>query len=429
MTDLKLQLLADKVEVIEKLIVEFKDLNDKERYQKIFQAKNEEKNIISTAVWLLSLREKAQEKFNEADIMFFNSLGLEQSSSQRISEHIASRFQANWQVCDLSVGIGANALAIAKKCQQVLANDSNEETLFIAKLNAKALGLSEKMEFSHLKAEELVEYLLNKDDSVIAKKYHKVDAFFLDPDRNREAKTKTRSIINSSPNLLEILPKLFAITKNVGIKISPAFDYQEIEMLPEEPEIEIISENNSCKVAMLWFGDFKRNVRSATCLRKDGNYLFSSDSLDNYLETTKPAKYIYEADKALTKSHLVNELASKLKLTKISHHSNYLTSDLLPEEIKLDDNHEAKELKRLFNVFNIFEVVSVFNSSFKDLKKQLSKMGVERVEIKAKNHFLKVEEIYKKLNLKEGGDFSLLFLDLPEMPKGLILMKRLKAKI
>lgn len=426
MTDLKIQLLRDQPELIEKIIFDLKGLNEKERYQKIFQANGREKNIISTAVWLLSLREKARTKFNEADIMFFNSLGLEQASSQRIAEYISSRFLAKWQVVDLTVGIGANALAIAKKCKQVLASDINEETLFIAKLNAQIFKLSEKIEFFNLAAEDLVSDLLKKDYFNIPKKYHQVDAFFLDPDRSRETKTKTRSIINSRPNLLEILPELFKITKNVAVKISPAFDYKEIEMLAAEPEIEIISEDNNCKVVMLWFGEFKRNVRTAACLKKSGDYIFSSNNVDSYLAIIKPAKYIYEADKALIKAHLVNELGLKLKLNKISHYDNYLTSDLLPQEIKFDDD---KELKRLFNIFNIFEVISVFNHSFKDLKKQLNKIGVKKVEIKAKNHFLKVEEIYKKLNLKEGSDFTLLFLSLPEMPKGAILMKRIDSSI
>lgn len=417
-----LQLLQSKsgLKEVEDLIKEYKVLSVNDRYKKIFQAKSEKTTAISTAVWLLSLREKAEDKFSQAASMFFNDLSLEQASSEKVSDHIAKRFQSNWQVVDLTCGIGANALALAKRCQRVLLNDNNEDVLNFAKLNARTWGLENKVDFSLLNAEKLIDFLIAKDFSFIPKEYEKVEAIFLDPDRNRGQMTKTRSILNSSPNLQEILPKLFEITKNVAVKVSPAFDYREIKLLDEEPEIEIISENNNCKVAILWFGDFKRNRRSAACFRREETCIFDGPGYPiNELALYAPQKYIYEVDKAISKAGLVDDLAKACSLNKISVASSFLSTEKSPEEML-----EELDNKSILVALNVYELVRVFNCSFKELKKELNELNVERVEIKAKKHFLKPEEIYTKLKLKEGPDYTLLFLALKDNPKGVILMKR-----
>ena len=420
MIDLNLLQEDSSLREVEFLISELKNLNVNDRYKKIFQASDKERELISTAVWLLSLREKARTKFSQADSMFFNDLSLEQSSSEVIARHIASRFKSDWQVIDLTCGIASNALALANKCSKVLANDSNEEVLKLARLNARNLGLDDKMNFTALKAEDLIDSLSKKDFSLIPDLYKKVDAFFIDPARNREGETKTRSILNSSPNILEILPKLFEISKNVAIKISPAFDYREIRMIEGDPEIEVISEDNNCKVAMLWFGDLKKSRRSAACFKKRGSYFFSGNGFEEDVDIGSVNKYVYETDKAISKAGLVDELAINFSLKRIQTSSSFLTGDKSPAEMVSTLNKES-----VFFSLTPYEVIRVFNSSFKNLRKELREMGVERVEIKAKNHFLKPEEIYSKLKLKEGSDFTLLFYSLENNLKFIVLMKRL----
>ncbi len=420
MIDLQLLQSEKGLKKVEDLIKEYKILSVDDRYKRIFQAKPEETTVISTAVWLLSLREKAEDKFPQASSMFFNDLSLEQASSEKIADHIAQRFQTDRNVIDLTCGIGANALSLAKRCKRVLLNDNNEDVLNLAKLNAGALSLENKVNFSLLDAEELIDNLIDRDFSLISKDYKKIDAIFLDPDRNRAQMTKTRSILNSSPNLQEILPKLLKLTKNIAVKISPAFDYREIKLLTEEPEIEIISENNTCKVAMLWFGDFKKNRRSAACFRKEGKCVFNGDGYPiAELLLHPPQKYIFEVDKAISKAGLVDDLAKELKLNKISVGSPYLSTDSSVEGIIEEMGDES-----VFRALSVYELVRVFNCSFKELKRELNDLKVEKVEIKAKKHFLKPEEIYTKLKLKEGPDYTLLFLPLKDNPKGVILMKR-----
>jgi SAM-dependent methyltransferases related to tRNA (uracil-5-)-methyltransferase len=202
---------------------------------------------------LIKLRRAAKNKFSKSESMFFTSLSLEQATSERIAKYIAQRFKPEWTVQDLTCSLGGNTIFLAERVKQIIAVDLSEEKIDCAKENATAYGVSDKIEFI------IGDAFLN---------IKPVDAFFIDPARDREGATKTRSFLNSSPSLLTILPQLFAITHNVAVKISPAFDYEELKALSEEPEIEIISENNNCKVAMLWFGEFKTANRRATGFKK-----------------------------------------------------------------------------------------------------------------------------------------------------------------
>lgn len=416
MIDEKINLIVNNLEKIEDIISQLKVLDNNDRYQRIFKATGEEQSLISAALWLLLLREKASEKFPLAEHMFFNTLGLEQSSSEKVSSYIASRFPSSWRILDLNCGIGGNLLSLAKNCQEVIANDISEQILEVAKLNAKAGGVEDKVEFLCLEANSLISLIKKKE----ILKDKKIEAIFLDPDRSREGKTKTRSLKNSQPNLFAVIDDLFSITNNIAVKISPAFDYKEVALLPGDPEIEIISENNNCKVAMLWFGDLKKNRRSAVGFRKEKQFIFTGEGLENYdLVTERPKKYIYEPDKALSKAGLVSDLAEKYSLNRVSHSSSFLTSN-----INISDLKEESDRDFFSAAISVYRTVKVFDLSFKELKKELKKMAINKVEIKTRDHFLKADEIYKKLGLQEGSGYCLLFIPLKDFPKRAILMEK-----
>ena len=378
-----------------------------ERHKFLFKTEAEKRAQVSVASAIIEAREKAEGKFSLAHKMFFTSLGLEQSSSEKISDYIAERFRVDWRVADLGCGIGGNLLPLAKKTKKVIALDEDEITLTCAKLNAKVYGLENKIEFLNLKAEEFI----------ASDKMKNIEAVFLDPARDREGKTKTRSILNSRPNLLEILPEIFKQTKNVAVKISPAFDWQEISLLPEEPEVEVISENNTCKVAILWFGELKRGENKASCFRKDGDYIFTNyqekntiflDSDIGAVMADKVLAYVCEPDKAISRSGLLGAYASQYDLRRLAITNSYLTG------IKAD-----MEAARIFRVKQIFQI------SLKNLKQELKKLNIDRAEILAKNYLIKPEEIYKHLKIKEGGEYTLIFVVI-DKKKVTILAERLK---
>jgi SAM-dependent methyltransferase len=354
-----------------------------------------ENPYFGSLVSLIKWRRQAEGKFSKNEELFFTGLGLEQSTSELIARHLAQRFLKDWMVVDLTCGIGGNAIFLAEQVKKVIAVDLEEDKIWCASHNAKIYGVDSKMQF----------IVGDANDNI-----KNADAFFLDPARDREGDTKTRSILNSRPALLEILPKLLAITKNVAIKISPAFDYEELKLLPEEPEVEIISEDNNCKVAMLWFGDLKTAQRRATCFRAGKKFTIVDNEETAQIEGVK--KYLYEADKAINKAHLVDEIASQFNLTKIDYHLNYLSGDSLPDPSWPD-------------VFRKFIVEAHEEFSVKKLQKFLKEKGIVKAEIIVKNVKIKPEELRARLKIKEGGpQFIIVFQD-SNAKKWFILANRL----
>lgn len=350
-------------------------------------------------VSLIKLRRKAAGKFSRNEEMFFTSLSLEQATSERIARYIASRFKKDWTVMDLTCGLGANAIFLADQVKKVVAVDLEVEKINCAKENALVYGVDDKIEFIVGDA-----YLNIK----------KVDAFFLDPARDREGATKTRSILNSSPALLEILPKLFEITKNVAVKISPAFDYEELKLLPLEPEVEVISEDNNCKVALLWFGDLKTAARRATGFKKDKNFSVINSEKIEPVEISLPLKYLYEPDKAISKAHLIDEVAHSFSLKKLDYNLSFLTGNEL-----MNDSQ---------NIFRKFLVLSSGQFTLKQFKKFIKEQKIDRAEIITKNFRMTADDIRNRLKIKEGGEYNLIFLGLKNQEKYFILAKKIESE-
>ncbi len=366
------------------LIQRYESLNDEDLYRLLFKsAHGEEGKFLPGMVTLIKLRRQARLKFKLADQMFFTPLNLEQSTSEAISEHIAARFKADWKVVDLTCGLGGNLIPLARRCREAVAVDKLDLNIICAQENARAYGVADKIEFVTGDAYDNL-----KTDA---------DAFFLDPARDREGKTKTRSILNSEPELMKILPEIFKITHNVGVKLSPAFDYKELESLPEMPEVEIVAEDNNCKVAMLWFGALKtESLRRATILTKGQKYEFvSSRDRASVSIAPQPATYLYEPNKAIIKAHLVEEIASQYGLAKINRHLSFLTGDALV-------GTEKPGVLRAFKV----KVCKPFN--LKELKTYLKAEKIKRINILTKRFPLAPEELYQKLKIKEGGESFLI---------------------
>jgi hypothetical protein len=369
---------------------------DKDLVLELLVLKNQITNpFFGALATLIKLRRAAKNKFSKSEEMFFTPLSLEQATGETIARYIAKRFKPDWLVEDLTCSLGGNVIFLAEQVKKVIAVDLAAEKIECAKLNAAVYGVENKIDF--IVGDAFLN--INKE----------AKAFFLDPARDREGDTKTRSFLNSSPSLLDILPQLFAVTHNVAVKISPAFDYEELKQLPEEPEIEIISENNNCKVAMLWFGDFKTCRRRATGFKKEEFFSFTDN--DSLVEFSKVKKYLYEPNKAISKAHLIDEVALKFNLNKIDTKLSFLTSD---ELVAAGDS----------NIFRKLEVLHFDKFSLKQFKTFVKKEKIERAEIIVKHFKMTADEIRNRLKIKEGGEKIVILTTLQNQEKVFILAKK-----
>lgn len=381
------------------LLDRYSDYRDEDLENLMFKVDKSERDIMRSVVTLIKLRHKAKDKFSLADKMFFTPDGQEQSTGEKISQYIAGRFGKGKKIVDLTCSIGGNLVYLAQE-NDLIAVDLNEVNISCAQLNAHIYGVDDKIKF--IKGDAF--------DNVI----DGVDAFFADPDRSREGKTKTRSLFNSSPDIYKLLPMLMEVTQNIGIKISPAFNYSDLDQLPGDPEIEVISEDNVCKVAMLWFGEYKTCKRRATMFIKDEmlTYIDNPETKKAITISDLPLSYIYEPNKAIIKAHLIDELADEFSLSKLDPSIAYLTSD------KLNESRKA---------FRAMKVITFGKYSLKNVQKLLKESesikDINRANIISRGFPVKIEELYKKLKLKEGGDLFLIFTTINKSNRYYILTK------
>lgn len=386
------------------LIAEYQDIRLDDLPKLILTLRKKEIPYTSELVDLLIGRKKAKDKFSKSEKMFFTPDGLEQSSAESISEYIAQRFKRilnrNATVIDLTCGVGGNTIFLAKYFK-VLAVDSNPVHIYCAKHNAKLYGVENNIEF----------IVGNAEDNI-----RDCQAFFIDPQRIREGKTKTRSLYNSQPDITKLLPKMEKVTKNICLKISPAFNYAEVEELFDDPAVELISENNINKSALLWFGEFDDFQRRATILNADNDVIsYQNQDDQNEPEVSDQVKaYVYLPNKAIVKAGLIKELAKKFNLFELDQNSEILTSDNI--------------VRYPGQVFRSFKVITQAKYSIKNTKKILKEYSIDRAHIIAKNFNINPEILRKKLKLKEGIDLTLIFTTLKSTQHRVILAEKCNSK-
>lgn len=367
------------------MLERYESYRDDELENLMFKATDEDRVLLRATVSMIKMRHRAEVKFSQAGQMFFTPDGVEQSTGENISCLIAERFGKGKKIVDLTCSIGGNTVFFAKG-NNVVAIDRNEANIFCAGRNAEVYGVRDQIKF----------VLGDAFENII----EDADAFFVDPERARMGRTKTRSVFNGSPDISVLLPRLLSVTANIGIKISPAFDYREIASLSIDPEIEVISENNVCKVTMLWFGDYKTCQRRATCLLNGRTYSYVNDNQPDSIEFVKnPLLYLYEPDKGIIKAHLIDEIAKRFSLYKLDPQVAYLTSD---ERVESD------------GVLRRFKIIDAGLFSIKEVQNKLKQNKIDRVNISTRHFPTEVEKLYKKIKIKEGGNFFLFFTTLSD---------------
>jgi len=163
---------------------------------------------------------------------------------------------------------------------------------------------------------------------------------------------------------------------------------------------------------MLWFGDLKKDKRRASCFyglnfcSLAGNDLIAKIPCPEKIEA-----YLHEPSKAISKAHLIDELAAAYSLKKISPFSSFLCSDKIIEA-------ESSGFLKTFKLIEYGEFTERNLQTFLKFKK------IERANIITKNFPLKPEDILKRFRIKEGGDLFLIFTSLRNEKRVYILVEK-----
>ncbi|MDB5391485.1 MAG: hypothetical protein JWM11_7131 [Planctomycetaceae bacterium] len=328
--------------------------------------------LVCAALSLHELRIKAVAKFpGRASEMWLDRIGLEQSTSEIVARHKASRFEGLvWDYCS---GIGSDAAALAQAGCEVVSVDSDAASCLRATWNARILTPEREPFFLCARAEDLVD---------------RGGLLHVDPDRRVSHQTRAVRLEDYVPGLdqMQRWSREFA---GGAIKLSPAANFG--GKFPDA-EIELISVSGECKEATVWFGTIasKKPWRATTL--PSGESL-SGDPLEAVAEIRPLGRFLFDPDPAIVRAGLVDLLADRLGLARLDSAEEYLTGDIPVDSAFV----------------RAFEVQAQLSNNPKDLKAYLRDSRIGQLEIKCRHIPVEVDRLRKQLPLPGDQPGVLIF--------------------
>jgi SAM-dependent methyltransferase len=265
--------------------------------------------LVTAAMEMTDLRSRAKGKFARADELWFTRDGLEQATSEAIATYRATRFCDLPSIADLCCGIGGDllALAAANPNAALRAVDRDPLHLEIAALNARVLGMSERIAFIEADVRDI-------DISSQA-------GIFIDPARRSE---RGRMAPGESEPPLEWCTGLATGDRAVGIKTAPGLDHARI---PDGWEFEAVALGTDLKEAVLWSPRIARTSRSATVI--DAGTIHRLEPVaGDAVEIRMPlaGETLHDPNPAITRAGLVEDLARTIGGAKIDDRIGFLVA-------------------------------------------------------------------------------------------------------
>ncbi|GGT24540.1 methyltransferase domain-containing protein [Nonomuraea spiralis] len=322
--------------------------------------------LTSAALTQAALRERARAKFGaDAEAMYFTPHGLEQSTRKEVAAHRARRMGGGARVIDACCGVGGDLLALARAGCDVDAVDLDPLTVAVARANADALGLADRVRVSVGDAAQV--------------RPEEYDALFADPAR-RSGKGRTFDPMAYSPPWPVVLD-LVARAPRACLKVAPGIPY---EFIPEDAEAEWVSYKGEVKEATLWTGPGIGVARRATLLPT--GHTLAATGVE--APVGPMGRYVYEPDGAAIRAHLVGEVAEMINGRLADPMIAYITADE-PADTPWATGYEVDE---------------VMPFSLKRLRAALRERRIGNVTIKKRASAIDIERL--RTDLRLSGDKS-----------------------
>lgn len=332
----------------------------------------------------IKLYPKAKEKLPKmaGNFCFFTTKSYEQSSSEKLADFKSNLFGGNL-IIDLTGGLGVDDTAFAKSFRKVISIDNDPALNNIARTNFIKLGLK-NIERITADSNEYIMQDLN------------ADLIYIDADRRLSSRKSIR-LEDSEPNVLKILNRLWKISGNILLKLSPLADITYItKSFPHIKDIMVISLENEVKeiLAHLDVSFSGEMLLKAADISNKGTKEFSAEiEKINIPMITGSKKYFYEPANCLIKAGLVNSYASIKKVNTISKNCAYLVSDNSVEDF----------------FGKTFRIIHQMPFSKSMVSKYLKKNNITSANISKRNFPVGTDELRKAFRIKDGGDNFLFF--------------------
>lgn len=319
---------------------------------------------------------------DKATLYYPEKLNLEQSSSTETALFKAQLLAPQKTLIDLTGGFGIDAYYFASICQQVTHCERNEPLSDIVKHNFQALGLNNVT----FHAGDGIAYLREGQQTY--------DYIYTDPSR-RVKQQKVFKLADCEPNVVALQPLFFSKAPIIITKLAPLLDISlALQDLDHVREVYIISMDNDCKELLFiqeqgYTDEIKLHAVALSKDKPSKSFTFTQDEekqADAPLGI--PARYLYEPDVALTKAGAFKTVALRYGLIKLHQHSHLYSSEQQVSDF-------------MGKQFSIQKV-----TPFSSFKKENT---LNKANVISKNFPLKVEEIRKKMKIKDGGSVYLFF--------------------
>ena len=353
---------------------------------------------IDLAVTTLEVRRKLKNKVPEwysvPSLIYPFRLSGEQCSSSETAKYKArvirchsERSEGILKIADLTGGMGVDSWAFSAVAGEVLYNEMNEELEKATELNFKELNIN-NVRFGSRKVEVgKVKEVLNGFEP---------DVIFLDPARRAEDGRKVFLIEECQPDVVGLLPELFAVCRYEMVKLSPMADIaMACKRLEHVKEVHVVASGGECKELLFvldreWEGEHSVVVFEGGAVMEIPDQV-GNDGFEVKYEVPKEGDILFEPGKALAKAGAFNLPCERFGMTKLGIHTHLYTSETVPEG-----------LEPFGKWFEVLAVRPLNNRTMKEAGKRYP-----QAEVTARNIPMTSDLLRKKMGCASGGSVHL----------------------
>ena len=307
-------------------------------------------------------------------VLYPPHLNMEQCSSEQTARYKARLAGSGDTYVDLTGGLGVDFYWMSQGFKQRYYVERNAELCELVEHNFRTLGHSCSV--------------CCCDTATYLPTVPHADVVFLDPARRNEHGGRTYDIKDCTPNILELLPLLMEKADKVILKLSPMLDWRKaVDDLQYVREVHIVSVDNECKELLLVLEQTERPLR-LVCVNNNQIFEVSShpSPLTSHPSPLTSEQFLYEPNASIMKAGCFAALMQQYPIRQVSANSHLFLSSVEIEDFP----------------GRCFQICAISSTNKQSLKTSLA--GIDRANISVRNFPLSVEQLRKKLHLKDGGD-------------------------
>jgi len=302
---------------------------------------------------------------------------IEQASSDATAHYKASLFRGK-RFVDLTGGVGADCVAFAQNFEQVICVEQNSKA---ANLLAHNLPLLTGKDVEVIRADA---------ETYVQDMKAPIDLVYIDPQRRNDNRKGLKYFQDCNPNILNMLPILLNKAQNILIKTSPMLDvHQALTQLPQTRTVHIVEWRKECREVLYHLTreptDNETDIQ-AVSINDNGEpihhiFFTRTDNENAHVQYASPQKYLYEPGPAFMKAGCYKLLSERFSVSKLHAHTHLYTSEVLVSDFP----------GRTFKIFGLYPV-------------RKNALPISKINLAIRNFPDDVQGLYKRLNLKAGGD-------------------------